>query len=200
MTQSANPRRRFRRAPNEKRARIIAVARECFREKPYADATTAEIARRADVAEGTVFHHFGSKLGLLKIVADEYSTELCREMLEDVLTRRLSYRETLSRAHAFLEREGLPIVLTQTSRDDEALSTVLRALRERILHDATRVLEGFQSEGACRAIDAPLTARILFPITERLLIDAFLEGRGRPSEEELDEATRLIEGALALEL
>ena len=81
MTVPGVHRRRFRRAPAEKRARIIAVARACFSEQAYEDTTTAEIARRAGVSEGTIFHHFGTKRGLLVAVAENYALDMARSVL-----------------------------------------------------------------------------------------------------------------------
>jgi len=43
------------------RERIVAEARRLFAERGYSGATTAEIARRAGIAEGTIYRHFKSK-------------------------------------------------------------------------------------------------------------------------------------------
>src|SRR5262249_23236291 len=51
---------------------VRAAADACFREFGFDAATGSEIARRAGVAEGTVFLHFGSKLGLLQAVTVAY--------------------------------------------------------------------------------------------------------------------------------
>jgi AcrR family transcriptional regulator len=53
--------RRKRRTPEEIRARVLGAAREEFKERGYAGATTAAIARRADVAEIQMFRYFPSK-------------------------------------------------------------------------------------------------------------------------------------------
>lgn len=54
-----------------KRAAILAVASRLFAEKGYADTPTSEIAREAGVAEGTLYHHFGSKDGIFLTIFDE---------------------------------------------------------------------------------------------------------------------------------
>jgi AcrR family transcriptional regulator len=46
------------------RARIVAAALDLFAERGFAQATTAEIARRAGVAEKTLFSHFKTKEAL----------------------------------------------------------------------------------------------------------------------------------------
>ncbi len=56
-----------------------AAAAACFAESGFQATTTAEIARRAGVSEGTVFVHYASKLGLLTAVTREFYDGLQRE-------------------------------------------------------------------------------------------------------------------------
>ena len=86
---------RAERNKRDKRARLIAAARELFRTKGFEQTTTSEIAERADVGKGTLFFHARSKDELLVMVfqedmgrtidrafstvpeADHYSTRRC---------------------------------------------------------------------------------------------------------------------------
>lgn len=66
-------RRRVRRPRSERVADILRAARGVFCEKGYAPASTAEIAARAGVVEGTLYRYFPSKRDLLiKVVEDFY--------------------------------------------------------------------------------------------------------------------------------
>jgi AcrR family transcriptional regulator len=56
---------RAERNKRDKRARIVAAARELFRTKGFAATTTSEIAQLADVGKGTLFFHARSKDELL---------------------------------------------------------------------------------------------------------------------------------------
>lgn len=56
--------------------RIRVAARALYRDRGVAGTTTAAIAERADVARGTILHHFGSADGLLEAVLDDITTEL----------------------------------------------------------------------------------------------------------------------------
>lgn len=52
--------------PAETRARVLAAAYMLFSTKGFAGTGTADIAREADVSEGSIFYHFGSKQKLLE--------------------------------------------------------------------------------------------------------------------------------------
>jgi AcrR family transcriptional regulator len=70
--------RRKRRSPEDLMNRILAAAAEEFRRCGYAGATTAAIARRAEVTEAQLFRYFASK------------TELFREAVFKPLEQQLS--------------------------------------------------------------------------------------------------------------
>ena len=58
-------------AADETRRLILAAAKDLYREKGYRLAPTRELARRAGVAEGTVFAHFPDKATLLAAALHE---------------------------------------------------------------------------------------------------------------------------------
>jgi AcrR family transcriptional regulator len=51
--------------PAETKLRVLAAAHMLFSTKGFANTGTADIAREADVSEGSIFYHFGSKKALL---------------------------------------------------------------------------------------------------------------------------------------
>jgi AcrR family transcriptional regulator len=73
---------------NEKQGMIIDAALEVFREKGYANARMANIARRAEVSYGLVYHYFGSKEVLFDLIVESWWNELYsmidREISSDV--------------------------------------------------------------------------------------------------------------------
>jgi AcrR family transcriptional regulator len=63
---STKPDSRARRYdPAETKQRVLAAAHMLFSTKGFANTGTADIAREADVSEGSIFYHFGSKKALL---------------------------------------------------------------------------------------------------------------------------------------
>jgi len=74
---------------------ILATASRLFATRGYSQTTTAEIAREAGVAEGTLYHHFGSKDGIFLTLFDE-TMEGYLAGIEGILARGATGRETLS--------------------------------------------------------------------------------------------------------
>ena len=54
-----------------RREAILKAAKELFAQRGFYATTTAELAKRAGVAEGTIFHHFTSKHGIFMHLLEE---------------------------------------------------------------------------------------------------------------------------------
>ena len=63
-------------AKGDKQEMIIDAALEVFREKGYASARMADIARRAGVSYGLVYHYFGSKEVLFDLIVETWWSDL----------------------------------------------------------------------------------------------------------------------------
>lgn len=74
---------------------ILATASRLFAEKGYEQSTTAEIAREAGVAEGTLYHHFGSKDGIFLTLFDD-TMEGFLAGIEEILAGDRTGREAFS--------------------------------------------------------------------------------------------------------
>jgi AcrR family transcriptional regulator len=83
--QNGAPGRRERRRL-ELRQRLIAAGRSLFEERGYDESKVAEICERADVAYGTFFNHFPTKLDLLRALADQSVQEVAEGL--EALTKQ----------------------------------------------------------------------------------------------------------------
>src|SRR5690242_18615808 len=86
----------------EKQQKVLEAAIEIFAEKGFSGASTSEIARRAGVAEGTVFKRFATKKDLLLeigiYIASKISVPGQVRELQEVLARPYDQVEDLFRA------------------------------------------------------------------------------------------------------
>ncbi|HET7628654.1 MAG TPA: TetR/AcrR family transcriptional regulator [Bacillales bacterium] len=97
----------------EKQKQIMIAAIEMFSEKGYASSSTSEIARRAGVAEGTIFRHYKTKEKLLQAIVEPVIRQIIAPFiigdLNKVLNRRYEHFEDFVRSmienrRKFLER------------------------------------------------------------------------------------------------
>jgi AcrR family transcriptional regulator len=145
---------------------ILATASRLFAEKGYSQTTTAEIAREAGVAEGTLYHHFGSKDGIFLTLFEE-TMEGFLSGIEEILAGGQTGRESLSalvRFHfGYVSRHGeqflillrdFPIHLTV---EHLVAGSPQRVRIDRITELFSRVLARGKSDG---------TLHLPFPVRE----------------------------------
>jgi AcrR family transcriptional regulator len=66
--------------PAETKQRVLAAAHMLFSTRGFANTGTADIAREADVSEGSIFYHFGSKKALLAELGVRHGTMMIEAM------------------------------------------------------------------------------------------------------------------------
>jgi len=185
------------RDPEDKRARLMAAARELFAQRGFAATTTADVARRAGVSEGIVFHHFGSKAELLEEVAADYGRALASAMFAAAASASGSppAEAMLRAAFGYVREHGALARLLRTPDVGEK-SAAKRASREHIVDALARGFESWAAAGALRRMNAPIAAELTYALVEAALIECFVHGDGAREEEYLREAVACIEGAL----
>src|SRR4029077_18593957 len=74
-----------RRRTDDKRQRILQAAVKVFARKGYHGAKVSEIARRADVADGTIYLYFRNKEDILVSLFDEVMAEQLESKRHEVI-------------------------------------------------------------------------------------------------------------------
>lgn len=151
----------------DREAEILDAAQALFAEKGFEAASVAEIARRADVAEGTLYLYAATKRDLLSRVVERWYAGLI-EALKPAIAAETGARDRLAafaRRHfsVFVEHAAFGRLLARDIRSEPGYrdSALYRMNRDytRLFMDIVR--DG-QREGAIRA-DLPLDiARDLF--------------------------------------
>jgi AcrR family transcriptional regulator len=189
--------RRPRRSTEEIIDRLLEAAGEEFERNGYGGTTTAEIARRAGVAEWLIFNHFGSKARLFE---DSIFKPLNRHFLEFCASnpaaaddpegiRRESHRYILE-LQRFIERHSRMLVSLLVARiydfdNVEGLSR-LDGLHEYFSRGAAMRMNRRSGKGQ---IDPKLMARISFAtIASCVVFKDLLFPPGMASDAEIDAA------------
>ena len=99
-TKAADTRSR-RYDPAETRQRVLEAANMLFTTKGFVSTGTADIARAADVSEGSIFYHFGSKKNLLIELGRQYGQNMVAAIQRDEELGGLSIETTVRRCFEY---------------------------------------------------------------------------------------------------
>jgi AcrR family transcriptional regulator len=147
----------------DKQKKIITAAIETFSEKGYAASSTSEIAKKAGVAEGTIFRHYKTKKDLLvSIVAPLMTKFIAPLVVKDfnkVLDREYETVEEFLRATIENRRDllirMLPVVkiMFQEIPFQPELRAQFFDLVVKNIFNSVEVIKGYQEKGLL--IDMP---------------------------------------------
>ena len=142
----------------DKQKKIIVAAIESFSEKGYAATSTSEIAKKAGVAEGTIFRHYKTKKELLISIVAPLMTKLIGPIIVNdfhkVLDQPYEKAEDFLRATIENRREVikklLPVIKImiqeipfQPELKEQFLDQIAKKVFDRILI----VIKGYQDKG-----------------------------------------------------
>lgn len=184
------------RVPTETQRKILSAALELFAERGYAATSTAAIAKRAGVAEKTIFANFATKERLFGEILNPSALEL---LLPEALG---GVRETLSvqwgSAAALLDgfmHNRLSFVRKQPSKlkliaqalvlHPEISELFVRVFREHLEPRVAAVLAGLEAAGEIRPLPRLSLVRIMMSMTAGYMLARFVL---RPNADWDDEA------------
>lgn len=148
-----------------KQKKIMEVAISLFAEKGYSNTATAEIAKLAGVAEGTIFKHYGTKENLLLSIMVPFLKELfpsmADELFEELMTDNISFEEFLrkflkNRTHFLLDNQEIfQVFIKEMIYKEELKNELLPYIFEQASPRLAKVIDVFQKRG--EVIDLPIS-------------------------------------------
>jgi AcrR family transcriptional regulator len=160
---------------SDKQAKILEAAIEMFAEKGYAATSTSEIAKRAGVAEGTIFRHYKTKKDLLlaivtptvtKVVAPFLAKEFVKEVFEHQYKSYEDFIRALMKNRYDFVKKHLPLIRIfwqEIAFHSEIKEQFQVIFTENVYEKFKKIIEYFQSKG--EIIDIPPVSVIRMTIT-----------------------------------
>ena len=141
---------------SEKQQAVLTACLELFSEKGFENTSTADIAKRAHVAEGTVYKHFRTKedilTAILKPMTDTVVPEVAAEFVDQIEPDRFDTLEALLRfvvadrlKFALDNRAIIRVFAQQAFVRQDLLQNVLNALHTQFGHGFLPALHQFQA-------------------------------------------------------
>ncbi|MBO0991833.1 TetR/AcrR family transcriptional regulator [Bacillus sp. SD088] len=161
----------------DKQKKIILAAIESFSEKGYSATSTSEIAKKAGVAEGTIFRHYKTKKELLMSIIGPFMTKLIAPHLvkdfHKVLDQQYDHVEDFLRATMENRRNAvkrlLPVIkilLQEIPFHPELREQFLNHIAKDTFDRVEELIKGYQEKG--QIIDMPPASVARLAITSAL--------------------------------
>ncbi|BCB05999.1 TetR/AcrR family transcriptional regulator [Bacillus sp. KH172YL63] len=158
----------------DKQQKIVEAAIEMFAEKGYAATSTSQIAKKAGVAEGTIFRHYKTKKDLLlSIVSPTMAKMIAPFVIRDlnkVLDAKYDRYEDFLKAlllnrHEFLKDNmtAFRILIQEIPFHPELKEQFKEHIAEKVFEKLIRLVDLYKEKG--QIIDLPTPAVVRFSAT-----------------------------------
>jgi len=168
---------------SKRKQQILDSALAVFARKGFANSSTLEIARKAGVAQGTIFYYYPTKHDLLMAIAERYLAaqsfvELIKQpppgdtvsVMAKIIHNRLK--------NALTNVDSLTVILSEIQRDSQLREYYRERVMEPLIGMASRCIESGVLENKLKSRDNDLTARIVMGVWIGLVLLYRFERKG----------------------
>ncbi|NWK69766.1 TetR/AcrR family transcriptional regulator [Bacillus paramycoides] len=171
---------------NERQMRILEAAVDMFGEKGYASTSTSEIAKRAGVAEGTIFRYYKTKKDLLLAVVMPTLTKFAAPFFVQAFAKEIfktnyeSYegllRVVINNRFEFAKKHFpmIKILIQEVPFQPELKSEIQQLVETELLSHFKKLIVKFQEEGEIIEIPPSSVLRLTLSAVLGLLLTRFL--------------------------
>ncbi|MFS0674711.1 TetR/AcrR family transcriptional regulator [Ornithinibacillus sp. 179-J 7C1 HS] len=156
----------------EKQKGILEAATELFAEKGYAATSTSEIAKKAGVAEGTIFRHYKSKKDLLLTIVSPTLVKVISPLIKKDINKVLDtnhptfqdfIRAMISNRIEFVKNNIhlLRIIVQELPFHEELKNQVIQHIGKDIFEKLREIVRHFQKKGQIRDMHPDTIIRIV---------------------------------------
>ncbi|HDR7622404.1 TPA: TetR/AcrR family transcriptional regulator [Bacillus mycoides] len=171
---------------NERQMRILEAAVDMFGEKGYASTSTSEIAKRAGVAEGTIFRYYKTKKDLLFAVVMPTLTKFAAPFFVQAFAKEIfkteyeSYevllRVIIQNRFEFAKKHFpmIKILIQEVPFQPELKSEIQQLIETELLVHFKKLIANFQEEGEIIELPPSSVLRLTLSAVLGLLLTRFL--------------------------
>lgn len=166
---------------SKRKQQILDAALSVFSTKGFANSSTLEIARKAGVAQGTIFYYYPTKHDLLMAIAERYlAAQSFAELIKhppqgDTVSVMAGFIHNRLE-NAFTNVDSLMIIFSEIQRDSQLREYYRERVMEPLIGMISRCIESGVSENKLKSLDSDLTARIVMGVWIGLVLLYKLEG------------------------
>lgn len=185
----------------ESRRRLLGAARKLFVERGYHATRPQDIAREAEVGNGTFYLHFTDKRDIFIAFAEEACAELEAEIIGPLTSDKPWNQRILDSLKAVMQfeesqRKVIAAALMDISIIDPGPETPTARPRDRLALLIAKVLEQGMEKGEIRGdLDAELVAHALLGLVEQA--SYFAQRSNLADDRVLDTVVKFVVGGLA---
>ena len=170
----------------KRREQILDAAMEVFSRKGFAMSTTAEIAREAGIAEGTIYNYFPSKRELFIAVIKNFVITVPLLELIDKLPQgniAVTFGHIMQNRFKLIESEKvsrMPALMAEVIRDPELKELWTTEFLQPFLSKMEGIYEKLTTTGKFRNVEPPILVRGIGGMFLGFLIFKIMEGETSP--------------------
>ena len=169
-----------------RREQILDAAMEVFSRKGFAMSTTAEIAREAGIAEGTIYNYFSSKRELFIAVINNFVITIPLLKLIDKLPQgdiTVTFGQIIQNRFKLIESENvsrMPSLMAEIIRDPELKELWTTQFLQPFLLKMEGIYGNLMTTGKFRRIEPSILVRGIGGMFLGFLILKIMEGNASP--------------------
>ncbi|WP_028784884.1 TetR/AcrR family transcriptional regulator [Thalassobacillus devorans] len=196
-----------------KQAKILETAIEIFAEKGYASTSTSEIAKKAGVAEGTIFRHFKTKKELLfsivspvitKFAVPFFATHFVNQVFQEKTPDYEQLLRKLIMNRFEFVKNNIPllkILLQEMAFHPEIQQSFQEVFRREVFPKFDEAVKYYQKNGKLIAYPSGTIIRFTMTTIIGFLITRFIvmPDEGWKDDEEIDRTIHFLMYGLSIE-
>jgi AcrR family transcriptional regulator len=182
------------------RERILEAAAACFEDRGYDETTTAEIARRAGIAVGSIYDYFQDKRAILLEILHDTVEQVANGVVEGLAPEAWQGADPRDSVRKLLElvfrsrqvQPGMQRILWERFFRDPELRAAMERIEDHVRGAMTELLQAIRSDGRLRIDDVETAAFVIHLSVEWTASRLILGGAPVEMDATIDAATDMI--------